>query len=131
VRVVYASATLALAQLEYLVHANAPRAPKNVYAVFADIPSSLRIEDIDARRLPREWRRYEPAVAELQTIGDAWVAAKTAAVLRVPSAVVPSENNYMLNPAHRDFARIIIGKASPVFFDPRLFRKPSKIVSHR
>jgi RES domain-containing protein len=42
--------------------------------------------------------------------------------LSVPSAVVPPERNYLLNPAHRDFTKIRIGKPEPFHFDPRLWR---------
>jgi RES domain-containing protein len=119
-RVVYVSATQALAQLEYLVHANATRAPRAVVAVPAQIPDDLKVDSLDLRALPKHWRRYYPIVQELKTIGDAWLAGKSAAVLRVPSAVVPSEANYLLNPAHLDFARIRCGRALPVEFDTRL-----------
>ncbi len=121
VRVVYVSATLALAQLEYLVHANALAAPRHVFAIFADIPDGVRIEDLDASALPKNWRRYEPPLEALQALGDAWVAKGRSAVLRVPSAVVPQESNYILNPAHADFKRIKIGTPLPIEFDPRLF----------
>ena len=40
--------------------------------------------------------------------------------LRVPSVVVPQEWNYLINPAHPAFARLEIGKAQPLAFDPRL-----------
>lgn len=121
VRVVYASATRSLAQLEYLVHVNPPRAPRDVYAIYADIPERLKVDDLAGRRLPKSWRRYDPPVEELQVIGDRWVASLNAAVLRVPSAVVPAEDNFLLNPAHKDFSKIVLGKAEPVEFDPRLF----------
>jgi RES domain-containing protein len=119
-RVVYVSATQALAQLEYLVHANATRGPRAVVAVPAEIPDDLMVESLELRRLPTYWRRYYPVVEELKAIGDAWLVGKSAAVLRVPSAIVPSEANYLLNPAHPDFARIRCGRALPVEFDTRL-----------
>ena len=43
-------------------------------------------------------------------------------MLAVPSAIVPPESNYLLNPAHPDFKRIKIGKLSTVETDPRLIR---------
>jgi RES domain-containing protein len=41
----------------------------------------------------------------------------------VPSVVVPSESNFVLNPAHPDFAHIRIGPAVPFPFDVRLGRR--------
>ena len=43
-------------------------------------------------------------------------------MLAVPSAIVPAESDYLLNPAHPDFKRIKIGKLSTVETDPRLIR---------
>lgn len=41
-------------------------------------------------------------------------------VLQVPSALIESESNYLLNPAHPDFQRITLGPERPFTFDPRL-----------
>ena len=43
-------------------------------------------------------------------------------MLVVPSAIVPAESNYLLNPLHRDFKRIKIGKPTTVETDLRLIR---------
>ena len=43
-------------------------------------------------------------------------------MLAVPSAIVPAESDYLLNPAHPDFKRIKDGKLSTVETDPRLIR---------
>jgi RES domain-containing protein len=119
---VYASQTLALATLEYLVHASLLLAPPDVWSIWADIPDTLTIETIRISQLPARWRRYDPPPDALRKLGDDWIRRAKTAILQVPSAAVPSENNFLLNPAHRDFARIKIGKAARVPLDPRLFR---------
>jgi RES domain-containing protein len=43
-------------------------------------------------------------------------------VLEVPSAVVPDEPNYLLNPAHPDFRRIALGPKRAFSFDPRMWK---------
>jgi RES domain-containing protein len=53
-------------------------------------------------------------------LGDQWVRDGRSAVLELPSAIIPSESNYLLNPAHRDFQKIIIRKPVAFSFDPRL-----------
>ncbi len=54
--------------------------------------------------------------------GSAWFEAGETAVLAVPSVVVPSELNCVLNPAHGDFRRLKISKPWPFVFDARLWK---------
>ena len=67
------------------------------------------------------WRRT-PAAAALQAIGRDWIEAAETAVLRVPSAIVPSESNFVLNPLHADFSRLAVHPPEPFDVDVRLFR---------
>ncbi len=57
-----------------------------------------------------------------QSLGDWWIEAKVSAVLEVPSVIVSREHNYLLNPAHPDFAKIVPEPPALFHFDPRLFR---------
>ena len=69
--------------------------------------------------MPTVWRTLS-ARGVLQ--GEAWLQAAATAVLSVPSAVVPAERNYLLNPRHPDFARIRIGQPQSLQTDTRLLR---------
>jgi len=51
--------------------------------------------------------------------GGLWVKQARSAVLELPSAIIPIELNYLLNPAHPEFKKIAIGKPVPFSFDPR------------
>lgn len=53
--------------------------------------------------------------------GSAWLRRSRSAVLEVPSAIVPSESNYLLNPNHPEFPLLRIGRARPFTFDPRMW----------
>jgi RES domain-containing protein len=53
-------------------------------------------------------------------VGDRWVAERRSAVLRVPSAIIEVESNYLLNPEHPEFGRITISAPVPFAFDARL-----------
>lgn len=121
-RIVYTSGSLALAHLEYLVRADIHYPPRDVVSISATIPDDVAIESVQLRRLPDSWRHFEPQVEALCSIGDRWVASGTTAVLKVPSAIVPSEHNYLLNPEHHDFVRVAIDKEMDVALDVRLFR---------
>jgi RES domain-containing protein len=119
--IVYTSGSLALAALECLVNLEVDLVPEDLAAIPADIPDGFPIRTVSSRDLPRTWRRY-PAPEALQDLGAAWAAAGAAAVLAVPSAIVPQERNYLLNPRHPDFRRIRVGKSETFAFDSRLWK---------
>lgn len=118
VAMIYASATLSLAMLEMLVHLQTPHLLLS-YVFFPLLFDASLVTQIELASLPPDWRS-SPAPPPLQQLGDDWVYGGDSAVLSVPSAVVAEEMNYMLNPHHRDFARITIGDVQPIQFDPRL-----------
>jgi RES domain-containing protein len=120
--VVYVSSTMSLAILEMLVHHGSQELLKQ-YVLFEVTFDEGLLTAVDPAALPKRWRASPPAAA-VQEVGDAWVAKGASVVLRVPSAIVPTEFNYLLNPAHPDFARIAVGPKQPVQFDPRLAGKP-------
>lgn len=79
------------------------------------------VADLDSGKVPTDWRRDPPPPAT-QILGDTWVDQKKSAILRVPSALVPEEHNYLFNPAHPDFGQLRIGTPQDFSFDPRLSR---------
>ena len=121
ISLVYTSGSLSLAALEFFVHVDIDIAPAGLVAIQADVPDSLTIETIKIASLPKDWRRY-PAPEALKKIGTAWAAKVSTAILAVPSAMIPEERNYLLNPAHRDFKRIRIYRPTPFRFDPRMWK---------
>jgi len=121
---VYTAGTLALAALEVLVHVDHDLAPPDLVAIPIEIPKKMRIEKIETAVLPAHWRTT-PAPEQLQRFGTAWVRRGTSLLLRVPSALIPEEYNYLVNPAHSDVKRLRVGEPRPFIFDPRLFSSPS------
>jgi RES domain-containing protein len=119
--VVYTSASLSLAALELFVHVDIDTVPDKLVAIQADIPDGLAIETVEIRNLPKDWWRY-PAPEELKSIGTAWTNKRSTAVLAVPSAVIPAEQNYLLNPTHRDFRQIRVHRPVAFPFDPRIWK---------
>jgi RES domain-containing protein len=119
---VYTSATLSLAAQELFVHLDPADLPADLVSISAIIPDSVRVEVLDPDTLPRNWREY-PAPESLAAIGASWAASATSAVLAVPSAVIPQENNYLLNPSHSDFPRVTILDPSPFTFDSRIWKR--------
>lgn len=118
--VVYVSDSASLAMLEILVHVQSPVLLRRYVMFEVKFDESL-VRTIRPQTLPRSWRKSPPPLAG-QQIGDAWVAAGSSAVLKVPSVIVPDGWNYLLNPTHADFMSIVIGHKLPTKFDPRLLK---------
>lgn len=119
-RVVYLAGSLALASLELLVHLHVSDVLNAYRKLSIGIPSEL-IQAVDRRQLPADWARtsLHPAT---QRIGDRWLDSLESAVLVVPSAVVIGEVNYLVNPAHPDFARLEPGEITDYRYDPRILK---------
>jgi RES domain-containing protein len=120
ISMVYTAGSQSLAMLEMLVQDEPLRA--NYMMIPATLPDTLVIEHIEAIQLPTDWR--DPVAREwLQAMGSEWAKLKSSAVLAVPSAVIPAETNYLLNPTHPAFAEIEIGIAQPFITDLRLIKR--------
>lgn len=119
--VIYTSASLALAALELFVHIDVDLLPNDLVAIATEIPESLTVETVNPANLPKNWRRY-PASESLKDIGTTWAAKRSSSVLAVPSAIIPEERNYLLNPAHRDFKQVRLRRSIPFHFDPRMWK---------
>jgi len=117
--VVYTAESQSLALLELMVQ----DAPLRAHYVLipAQLSADLPETCIDADQLPDDWRSISVRDV-LQARGLIWLKSGQTAVLNVPSAVVPAERNYLLNPRHPDFARIVIGQARSLQTDTRLLR---------
>jgi len=111
--VVYMAQSMSLAVLENLVHMSKQDFPVGYVTVSALIPDRLYI-------LSEDDFRSHPVVGP-QELGDLWLASAVSAVLRVRSAVIQDEFNFLLNPQHPDFEQIIADPAVPFVFDERLF----------
>lgn len=117
VAVVYTSGSMSLAALEILVHLN-PILYLKYLAFRVEFDNSL-VEKATVGNLPPDWKAEPPAPCS-QAIGDQWAREGRTAILEIPSILIPCEPNYLLNPAHPDFGKILIGKPEPFAFDPRL-----------
>jgi RES domain-containing protein len=118
---VFTSATLSLAALERFVHIDPDLEPVDLVAIAVDIETNIAIETVAVDDLPPDWRTY-PAPPTLALVGERWLRESRTAVLSVPSVVVPDERNFVLNPNHADFARLVINPSEPFSFDPRMWK---------
>jgi len=116
---VYLSSSLSLAALEMLVHLDAEHLLSAYCAFVLPIPHS-QLRQLQPEDLPDNWREH-PAPAETARLGDAWLASGDGMALLLPSAVLPSENNLLLNTRHPAFAQCSKqAQEIPFAFDHRL-----------
>jgi RES domain-containing protein len=115
---VYASENRALAVLETLVHVNPRRVPTDLVIVTISIPETVPRTTWTEDHLPDRW--HELNADEARDRGTQWLASNSAAVLWLPSAILPAESNIILNPGHPDHGRALIVETEPFAFDPRL-----------
>lgn len=114
-RVVYLSSSLALAVLETRVHLEVMATQQPYLALEFELPAELVA---DTPTLPENWREDQEATRE---VGSRWLEAKTSLALRVPSALVPAESNYLLNPLHPELLRVQLLRRLDFTWDERLF----------
>jgi RES domain-containing protein len=115
---VYVAQSQSLAVLEMLVHLDTSDLLEKYvfFEVSIDEALILVLAETD---LPRDWKS-DPPPARLRALGDAWATSMASAALQVPSSVIPAEFNYVLNPKHKSFGKIEIGKLVPFRYDARL-----------
>jgi RES domain-containing protein len=93
-------------------------APGTLVAIPVDIPENVSMTRVKTSSLPSNWRATPPPEG-LAGIGTRWIQAKNTPVLAVPSAIIPHELNYLLNPLHSHFKRVRVGAPERLGFDPR------------
>ncbi len=121
VPVVYVAQSQSLAILEILVHLDAPELLQKYVFFEATFDDSL-VVDLDRSALPKNWRS-DPVPESVQRVGDRWLLSLDSAVLRVPSALLPEESNFLLNPRHPRVAAIAVSQPRAFRFDPRFARR--------
>lgn len=119
----YCASSIALANLETIVHLSAGGLPLNRYLVYIDIPDALWAarRQIDAASAPVGWDAIPPGMVSIK-FGNDWLRNQSSAILCVPSIVVPEELNILINPAHPGAATITATKLRRWHYDPRLVR---------
>jgi len=117
--VIYTAASRALACLENVVHRSGEGLQDDFRVMLIHIPDSLPIQTISLDQLPADWLAPE-SYPTCQILGHDWLRQGKPAVLRVPSAIILNESNYLINPYHPDFGQIRLLGHEPFLFDSRL-----------
>ncbi len=121
VKMVYAAGSLSLSALELFVHLQNDGMGIRLVYFKVDIPGKIKIVEIGTGAVPKDWRNC-PAPESTQVIGTNWVNRKDSLILKVPSVIIPSEHDYLINPLHPDFSSLKIPDPIAFFFDPRMWK---------
>ncbi len=121
VPVIYTSDSIALALLEYLVHAQEDLLPPSAMLTTIRIPEPVKVESVHMGNLPPDWNSL-PFSARTTEIGAEWVARKESLLLRVPSVIVPFQEhaNMLINPLHPGFSGVVVERVVALPLDVRL-----------
>jgi RES domain-containing protein len=116
---IYTAENISLAVLEILVNTDKNNIPPAYYLLKLFIPDNLPVKIITPGSLKAKWYSdFEYA----QFIGSNFLESGKEAVLKMPSAIVKEEYNFLLNPLHADFKKISIREATAFDLDIRLLK---------
>lgn len=114
----YTSESRALAVLEYTVNVNIDYIPRALNITTIEIPDRpIRI--LNEPDLPGDWK-HSPAPSSTKDFGSILLLAAAEPVIRIPSAIIPSEFNYLLNPLHPDSKKFKVIDTSDFVYDVRI-----------
>jgi RES domain-containing protein len=119
--VLYTAWSRSLACLENLVHRSGEALSAKYSCMVIEFPDSMVVDEIPLKLLTPNWKSAEGT--ECRTYGDTWAMSMSAPVLKVPSALVEEEHNYLFNIQHPEYKKIKLLKKIPFAFDARLKAK--------
>ena len=116
VAVLYTAQYISLSILEILVRANKKTSPDSYTLISLEIPDN-GIHQVQVKKLKSGWQHD---LKYTQEIGEDFLNENQSFCIKVPSAIVPQENNLLLNPVHADFKRVKIISTELLQLDKRL-----------
>ena len=115
---IYISESRALALLEYTANVNIEDIPRALSMTTFEIPDD-QIFQIELSELPGDWAA-SPAASSTRDLGSSLLVTAKYLVIRIPSAIVPDEFNYLINPAHVNNSYIRIVEVKDFIYHVRL-----------
>ncbi len=116
----YTTENISLAVLEILVRVGMQTIPISYHLVKIEIPDAIQPLAISIGKLRKDWK---DDTGYTQWMGDEFLRSANALILKIPSAIVDEENNFLINPKHGDFKKVKIVSVSKFQFDKRLILK--------
>ena len=121
--VIYCSENISLCALELLAHTNGIRPAGEFKIMEIEILDTSKTKIINLKELPKNWHQLQ-SYAFTQNIGSDWYESKSSLLMKIPSAIIQSEFNYVINTQHQDFHKNVrLADTRAFFWDTRF---PSK-----
>lgn len=119
--IIYTAQSRALAMAEVAVHLSVATLPSDFVMLTIHIPDTMTISEIKVLDLQSDWNVF-PSSFQTAGIGDRFIQQNDFAILKVPSAVVKGDYNFLIHPLHPDFKQIKIIEQVDFPFDKRIFK---------
>ena len=116
--VLYVSEHVSLAVLEMLVNTKFQDYAISLDLIIIQIPDTAQLTEININKIKKGWIEDFGYTAY---IGDEFIKDKQSLLLKIPSAVITEEHNYLINPLHADFKKIKVLEIRSFKTDKRLF----------
>lgn len=118
-KVIYAASSVSVAVMENMIYRKGYGFNKDYAIMLIGLPDNLPVTTYTPETLPKGWNDpHDYSIS--QPIGDSWYDEMKTPVLKVPSAVVPQEFNYVLHYLHPDFSKIKLLEVTEYVPDPRI-----------
>lgn len=118
--VLYSTENISLSVLEILVRTNINLIPLHYYLLKIELPDNAAINTINKNKLKKEWKTD---IGYTQWIGNEFLKSNKSLVLKIPSAIVDEEHNFIINTEHIEFKKMKITSSKKFSFDKRLYLK--------
>ena len=118
IAMLYASEHISLSVLEMLVHNQFKDFTIHLSLLHIVFEDNIIVKEVKNNKLKTDWTTDFDYT---QFMGDQFIKAGTHAILKVPSAVIKEEHNFIINPLHVDFKKIKIMQTVSLSTDKRLF----------
>jgi RES domain-containing protein len=119
---IYTSESRALCTAEIAVHIALGSAPAGYIMLTINIPEHTELFEIDLKALTQGWKKF-PFTEFTRKLGDDFILQNKFPLMKAPSAAIPGDFNYLINPRHPDFEKIKIIKIEPYEFDEMFFKR--------
>ncbi len=114
----YTGEHISLCVLEALVHVQHKKFLTGISLIDIELPAIPGMNEIEITKLKHAWREDD---SYTKFIGDEFVRSNNSLIMKVPSAVVEEEHNFLINPLHSDFKKVKIVNSRIFKTDKRLY----------